>query len=84
MFAEEMIEDGWTTPIIQTDVSGRVIEAMSHRCNDYIQSNQMTFVEDDATELSAFRNDLITGVFDKGLIDAIYCSDEYNQCNEDK
>lgn len=77
---EEMIHAGWRGPIIQVDVSTRVIEAMSQRCKSLISDGHMNFVEDDATELSAFRNGMINGCIDKGLIDAVYCADEYDQC----
>ena len=77
---EELLQEGFVGPIVQTDVSRRVIESMSQRCNQYVDDQKMSFVEDDATELSAFRNNMFHGCFDKGLIDAIYCADEYTQC----
>jgi ubiquinone/menaquinone biosynthesis C-methylase UbiE len=39
----------------------------------------MSFVQDDACELSAFRDGMIDACIDKGLIDAVYCADEYKQ-----
>jgi ubiquinone/menaquinone biosynthesis C-methylase UbiE len=79
-FGEEMVQEGWRGPIVQTDVSARVIEAMSHRCSALVSNGKMSFVEDDATQLSAFRDDLLHGCLDKGLMDAIFCADEFDQC----
>jgi ubiquinone/menaquinone biosynthesis C-methylase UbiE len=78
---EDMIKNGWQGPIIQVDVSSRVIESMTRRCSALIESGHMNFIEDDATELSAFRNGVVTACLDKGLIDAVYCADEYKQCS---
>lgn len=79
--AEDMLQHGWRGPIIQVDVSSRVIESMSHRCSNYIVNGDMNFVEDDATELSAFRSEMMHACIDKGLIDAMYTADEYQQCS---
>jgi ubiquinone/menaquinone biosynthesis C-methylase UbiE len=79
---EEMIDRGWRGPLIQVDVSNRVIESMSQRCGDYIQQGHMNFIQDDATELSAFRNGMMQACLDKGLIDALFCADEYDQCQK--
>jgi len=35
--------------------------------------------QDDATELSAFRNNMIDACLDKGLMDAIFCAEDYHQ-----
>lgn len=78
-FGEAMIEHGWRGPLIQVDVSSRVIETMSHRCHALIQNGHMNFVQDDACELSAFRDGMMQACLDKGLIDAIYCAEEYDQ-----
>lgn len=77
---EHMIERGWRGPLIQVDVSHRVIECMSQRCAQYITNGHMNFIQDDATELSAFRNDMMQACLDKGLVDALFCADEYDQC----
>ncbi|CAJ1946099.1 unnamed protein product [Cylindrotheca closterium] len=77
---EDMIQEGWTGPIIQVDVSSRVIESMSQRCASLITNGHMNFIEDDATELSAFRSGMMNCCLDKGLMDAIYCADELDQC----
>uniref|UniRef100_A0A7S0F5D7 Methyltransferase domain-containing protein n=1 Tax=Craspedostauros australis TaxID=1486917 RepID=A0A7S0F5D7_9STRA len=78
---EEMIIDGgWRGPLIQVDVSGRVVEAMSQRCGHLIENGHMNFVEDDATQLSAFPDGMFDACIDKGMIDAVFCADEYEQC----
>lgn len=77
---EQMISAGWRGPMIQVDVSARVIDTMSQRCGELIQQGHMNFIQDDATELSAFRNNMIQACLDKGFIDAIYCADQYEQC----
>lgn len=79
---EEMIDRGWRGPLIQVDVSNRVIDSMSQRCGAYIQQGHMNFVHDDATELSAFRNGMMQACLDKGLVDALFCADEYEQCQK--
>jgi ubiquinone/menaquinone biosynthesis C-methylase UbiE len=77
---EDMIQSGWRGPIIQVDVSSRIIDSMSQRCGSLISNGHMNFIEDDATELSAFRNGMINACVDKGLMDAVYCAEEYDQC----
>lgn len=77
---EEMIQEGWRGPIIQVDVSSRIVETMSLRCATLLQQGDMNFVLDDATELSAFRNDMVNACLDKGLIDALFCAENYDQC----
>lgn len=79
---EQMVEAGWRGPLIQVDVSGRVIESMSLRCAHYIENGSMNFIQDDATELSAFRPRMMKACLDKGLMDAVYCADEYDQCHK--
>lgn len=78
-FGEDMIGRGWRGPIIQVDVSGRIVDSMSQRCGDLISNGHMNFVQDDATELSAFWDGMMDACLDKGLLDAIYCADEYSQ-----
>ena len=69
--------DDNNTVVIQSDVSHRVIETMSLRCAPLIEQGHMNFIQDDATEMTAFRDRMIDACFDKGLIDAIYCAEEY-------
>ncbi|MGK3739369.1 MAG: ubiquinone/menaquinone biosynthesis C-methylase UbiE [Bacillariaceae sp.] len=42
----------------------------------------LSFCQDDATELSAFRNNMIDACLDKGLMDAIFCAEDYHQLNQ--
>lgn len=67
-------------PIIQMDVSSRVIDSMSYRCNKFIETGDMILIQDDATILSSLNDNTIQCTFDKGLIDALYCSNDYLQC----
>ena len=69
--------DNNNTVVIQSDVSHRVIETMSLRCATLIEQGHMNFIQDDSTEMTAFRDRMIDACFDKGLIDAIYCAEEY-------
>jgi ubiquinone/menaquinone biosynthesis C-methylase UbiE len=78
-FGEDMVGRGWRGPIIQVDVSSRIVDSMSQRCGDLISNGHMNFVQDDATELSAFRDGMMDACLDKGLLDAIFCADEYTQ-----
>lgn len=79
-FGEDMIRRGWVGPILQTDVSRRVVDAMAHRCNPWIQSGDMQVVLDDATVLSGFESGTVRGAVDKGLIDALHCANQASQC----
>mmetsp|Transcript_26596 Transcript_26596/g.48267 ORF Transcript_26596/g.48267 Transcript_26596/m.48267 type:complete len:320 (-) Transcript_26596:74-1033(-) len=82
---EEMVQmGGWTGPIVQTDISARVISTMSERCHtadfstDANTNNKdedvWSFVQDDAAQLSAFEDASIHGCVDKGLVDALFCA----------
>jgi ubiquinone/menaquinone biosynthesis C-methylase UbiE len=79
-FGEHMLKAGWRGPFIQVDVAARAIESMSHRCSAQQQTGDMQFVQDDATVLSAFSDNKAAAVFDKGLVDALFCANEYQQC----
>lgn len=83
-FGEEMINYGWKGPLVQVDCSNRVIEAMTHRATHVplIKAGRMTFIQDDATDLSAIRDGMMHGCIDKGLVDALFCADEYEQCQQ--
>jgi ubiquinone/menaquinone biosynthesis C-methylase UbiE len=78
-FGEDMVERGWRGPLIQVDVSSRVVDSMAQRCGTLISNGHMNFVQDDATELSAFRDGMLDACLDKGLLDALHCADEYTQ-----
>lgn len=76
---EDMAEHGWRGPLIQVDVVARVLDTMTQRCAPYVEKGVMDFVEDDATQLSAFDDDHVNAVIDKGLVDALFCADDYKQ-----
>jgi SAM-dependent methyltransferase len=76
---EDMVEHGWRGPLIQVDVVSRVLDTMAERCASLVEQGVMDFVHDDATELSAFDNKTIDAVIDKGLVDALFCADNYKQ-----
>ena len=79
-FGQEMVEAGWRGPLIHVDIASRAIESMSQRCAPHQRTGDMQFIQDDATVLSAFENDKVNAVFDKGLVDALFCADAYEQC----
>jgi ubiquinone/menaquinone biosynthesis C-methylase UbiE len=81
-FGEDMFEAGWRGPLIQVDVASRVVESMSQRCQELQRTGDMQFVQDDATLLSAFNDNKAAAAFDKGLVDALFCADEYQQCHD--
>jgi len=80
---EDLVAGGWR-PVVQTDVSSRVVESVSHRPNvrRYLRTGDMQLVQDDATVLSAFEDSTVQAVVDKGLLDALYCADHYQQCRD--
>jgi len=56
-FGEDLLETGLLcTPIVQIDVSQRVVETLSVRCQAHLQSGDMLILQDDATVLSAIPN----------------------------
>lgn len=76
---EEMAQHGWRGPLIQVDVVARVLDIMSERCSAWVEEGVMDFVQDDATQLSAFDNEQVNAIVDKGLMDALFCADEHKQ-----
>lgn len=76
---EDMAEHGWRGPLIQVDVVSRVVDTMAQRCAPLVEQGVMDFVEDDATQLSAFDDGHVDAVIDKGLVDALFCADDYKQ-----
>mmetsp|Transcript_5077 Transcript_5077/g.12457 ORF Transcript_5077/g.12457 Transcript_5077/m.12457 type:complete len:266 (+) Transcript_5077:129-926(+) len=80
---EEMVtEGGFEGPIVQVDVSSNVVEIMRQRCSDLVAKGNMNFVQDDATELSAFRDGMVDACLDKGLLDAIFCAEDFHQLHQ--
>ena len=76
---EEMIDHGWSGPIIQTDVSRKAVTDLTERCESYISSGSMECVCDDATCLTAFEPESMDSVVDKGLVDALFCANRPDQ-----
>lgn len=66
--------------IVQCDVSEKLVSLMTERYQTLISSKKMSIVQDDATCLTLFDNN-IDAVIDKGLMDALFCANEYNQMN---
>ncbi len=77
-----LTEGDFKGPVVQVDVSSNVVENMRERCSDLVSKGDMSFVHDDATELSAFRDGMIDACLDKGLIDAIFCAEDFQQMNQ--
>lgn len=63
-------------PIVQVDVSSRLIEMRTQQS----KLDGMKYVQDDATVLSAFEDETVRAVVDKGLIDALFCANATQQC----
>jgi ubiquinone/menaquinone biosynthesis C-methylase UbiE len=81
-FGEHLLEHGWRGPIVQVDVASRVVDSLSIRCSDYLSNGDMMIAQDDASQLSTIQDDTMNAVFDKGLIDALFCADDYRCCSE--
>jgi ubiquinone/menaquinone biosynthesis C-methylase UbiE len=77
---EHMIQSGWAGPIVMVDVASRVVESMSQRCAAYLAKGEMNFITDDASQLSAFNDGAVDAAIDKGMMDAIFCSEDYTVC----
>ena len=77
---EQMVDEGWRGPIIQVDIAKQCLEMIARRTHH--DSSRLQFVEDDATQLASFSKDTMDATIDKGLIDALFCADEYNQCTD--
>lgn len=82
VLGEEMLQAEWRGPIIQVDISSRVCDAMSIRCAPHLPTGNMQIVQDDATLLSAIADAKVKAVVDKGLLDALFCADEYTQVTD--
>lgn len=76
---EDMIRSGHfpSHKVVQVDVSQNVIQSMEKRCADLISSGKMDIVLDDAAALTAFSDKSIAATVDKGLVDALYCSRDF-------
>lgn len=80
-FGEDFLRAGFCGPLIQVDVAASVVDSMSARCSTWIDNGAMEIIEDDATQLSAIHGDSIAATIDKGLVDALFCANEFIQIN---
>lgn len=78
-FGEDLIANAWRGPVVQVDCSARVMESLGIRCANYLESGDMLLLHDDATILSALEDGTVHAAFDKGMLDALFCADEYQQ-----
>ena len=81
-FGEDLLEMRRASPVVQIDVSQRVVETMSIRCREAMQTGDMLILQDDATILSVIPDASCQAAVDKGLMDALFCADAYNHCWE--
>ena len=81
-FGEDLMETGLASPVIQIDVSQRVVETLSIRCREALQTGDMLILQDDATVLSAIPDASCQAAVDKGLTDGLFCADAYQHCWE--
>lgn len=62
--------------VIQCDISTHVVTSMAKRYKKYIERNQMTLLQDDARQFTLIEDESMDAVVDKGLVDALFCSDQ--------
>jgi hypothetical protein len=77
-FGEDLLLHHWKGPIIQVDWSSRLVEYLFKRYPQEIASGNMIAIQDDATVLSALNDGTVHSVWDKGLLDALFCTDAYS------
>lgn len=63
--------------VIQCDISTHVVNDMNKRYHKYIEKEQMSIIQDDATQFTLIQDEMLDAVVDKGLVDALFCSDHY-------
>jgi hypothetical protein len=77
-FGEQLLMNSFVGPILQIDVSSKIINLMSMRYEKYMSGasvKRMELIVDDARRLTAVcPNSVGGGVIDKGLIDVLHCS----------
>lgn len=76
---EQLLVNSFQGPVVQLDVSSKVIQIMTQRYQKYLREaavKRMHFVVDDAaTGLTALEHESVGGgVVDKGLLDVLHCS----------
>jgi len=65
--------------IVQCDVSTSLVKMLTDRYQSLILSKQMIVAQDDATKLDLVEDDSIDTILDKGLMDALFCSNQDSQ-----
>jgi hypothetical protein len=92
---EQLLMKSFVGPILQIDISSKIIQLMSQRYEKYMSGTsvkRMELIVDDARKLTAIGPDSVGGgVVDKGLIDVLHCSmgmipsttDTKNENNDD-
>eukprot|EP00984_Skeletonema_dohrnii_P035063 scaffold34603_cov158-Skeletonema_dohrnii-CCMP3373.AAC.1 len=78
---EQLLINSFIGPILQLDISSKVIQLMTQRYHKYLSSDdsvvkRMEFMVDDAsTGLTSLEPESVGGgVIDKGLVDVLHCS----------
>jgi len=71
-------------PILQVDVSSRIVDVMTQMCAKEIRTGDMMVIQDDATQLSSIGggDGAVAACVDKGLMDALFCADCFDQCQD--
>ena len=77
-FGEQLMINSFVGPVIQLDISSKMIQLMTQRYQKYLDEAsviRMDFIVDDAKGLTSLTSDSIGGgILDKGLIDTLHCS----------
>lgn len=77
---EQLVRNhGWNGKLLQIDYITKVVNEMTIKCRDL---PNIEVILDDAMELSSLETRTIDAVFDKGLIDTIFCADEHEQITQ--
>ena len=75
---EQLLINSFVGPVLQIDVSSKIIQLMTQRYEQYMSGTsvkRMELIVDDARRLTAVCPDSVGGgVLDKGLIDVLHCS----------
>jgi hypothetical protein len=77
-FGEQLLIHSFVGPVLQIDISSKIIQLMTQRYEQYLRGTSVKRIElivDDARRLTAVCPDSVGGgVVDKGLIDVLHCS----------
>ena len=78
---EQFLTHSFVGPILQLDISSKVIQLMTQRYRNYLSADDSVvkrmefFVDDASTGLTSLEPDSVGGgVVDKGLLDVLHCS----------